>query len=221
MAEGIMKALRATKEMLAADAERAAASREEERERARLERLARRQQKEAARDVSGYTILGIDPGERGAVALLRAWRGRDEPQLDALGEASDARRVRQLVPEADLIVMEGQSASPQMGVAGAFSLGQATGRLQEAVQAGLRGQVVVTYPSRWKASYGLLWGGKADSLKLASRLLGTEGALTRHDEAEAVLLAWWGWRNVLLASIGKAPEGAVSLDETRGSLARD
>jgi hypothetical protein len=208
MAEEIMRRLhRATKAMVVADAERAAATREEERERARLERLARRQQKEAARDVSGYTILGIDPGERGAVALLRAWRGRDEPQLDALGDASDARRVRQLVPEADLIVLEGQSASPQMGVASAFSLGEATGRLQEAVQAGLRGQVVVTYPARWKASYGLLSGGKADSLKLACRLLGTDTALSRHDEAEAVLLAWWGWRNVLLANIGTAEAG--------------
>jgi len=205
MAEEIMRRLhRASKAVLEADAERAAASREAERERARLERLARRQQREAARDQSGYTILGIDPGERGAVALLRAWRGRDEPQLDALGEACDARRVRQLVPEADLIVMEGQNASPQMGVVSAFALGEATGRLQEAVQAGLRGQVVITYPARWKASYGLLSGGKGDSLALACRLLGTDTALSRHDEAEAVLLAWWGWRNVLLASIGTA-----------------
>jgi len=178
----------------------------------RILRAAKRQQREAGREESGWVVLGIDPGAQGAVALLRCWRGRDRPQLEALGEARDARRVRQLVPEADLVVVEGQSASPQMGVVGAFSLGMATGRLQEAVEAGLRGKAVTAYPARWRASYGLRGGsvGKADGMALVIRLLETEAAVHRHDEADAVLLAWWGWRHVLLAEMPKAGEGAVS-----------
>jgi hypothetical protein len=191
---------------------RARQERDADREQGRIARAARRQQREAGRAESGWVVLGIDPGAQGAVALLRCWPGRDRPQLEALGEASDARRVRQLVPEADLIVVEGQSASPQMGVVGAFSLGMAAGRLQEAVEAGLRGRAVTAYPARWRASYGLRGGsvGKADGMALVVRLLETDVAVHRHDEADAVLLAWWGWRHVLLAEIGSAPQAAVS-----------
>jgi len=190
--------------------------RKAERERARIERAAKRQQREASRAESGWTVLGIDPGKGGAVALIRCWWGRDRPQLDAVGEAVDSRRVRQLVPEADLVVVEGQQASPQMGVVGAFSLGRATGRLQEAVEAGLRGRAVEVWPARWRASYGLRGGpaGKAEGVGLVERLLGTD-AVHRHDEADAVLLAWWGWRHVLLADASLTQQGAVSCGETR------
>jgi len=32
----------------------------------------------------------------------------------------------------------------------------------------------------------------------------------RHDEADAVLLAWWGWRHVLLADASLTQQGDVS-----------
>jgi hypothetical protein len=55
-------------------------------------------------------------------------------------------------------------------------------------------------PSRWKASYGLQGGrtGKVDGMVLARELLGVDGdRLERHDQADAVLIAWWGWRNLI------------------------
>ena len=196
------------------DAERnladARAEKEAHTERASTKRMATRHKRGDRTAASGWTVLGIDPGLKGAVALIRAWRGRDTPQLEALADTSDLVRVRQLVPEADLVIVEAQSASPQQGVVSAFTLGVATGRLQEAVQAGLRGKAVLAYPARWRASYGLAGGqeGKVSGMKLVARLLGTTDAVFRHDEADAVLLAWWGWRHVLLAQVVQEEAGS-------------
>jgi hypothetical protein len=34
-------------------------------------------------------------------------------------------------------------------------------------------------------------------MALARELLGPDACLERHDQADAVLIAWWGWRNLL------------------------
>jgi hypothetical protein len=159
-----------------------------------------------------WLVLGIDPGEQGAVALILAHAGCDRPQLGELVNASDRRAVRRLVAEADLVVLEGQQASPQMGVSSAFGLGRAYGALQEVVEAGARGEVVVAYPAGWRGSYGLVGGkeGKVDGIRLAGELLRSRYAVRRHDQADAVLLAWWGWRHKLLARAVQALQGAGS-----------
>jgi hypothetical protein len=149
-----------------------------------------------------WTVLGIDPGEQGAVALILARPGCDRPRLGELVDASNRAAWWQLIPEADLVVIEGQQASPQMGVSSAFRLGQAYGRLLEAVEAGARGEAVIAYPTGWRGSYGLPGGekGKVAGIALAEQLLeGSRRAVRRHDQADAVLLAWWGWRKHLLA----------------------
>jgi len=148
-----------------------------------------------------WLVLGIDPGEQGAVALILAYAGCDRPQLGELVDASDRRTVRRLVAEADLVVIEGQQASPQMGVSSAFRLGQAYGALQEAAAAGARGEVMIAYPAVWRGAYGLAGGGKGkvDGVELVETLLRSRHAVSRHDQADAVLLAWWGWRTRLLA----------------------
>jgi hypothetical protein len=118
-------------------------------------------------------------------------------------DAADLRRLLPLAGLAELVLVESQSASPQMGVSSAFSLGMAAGRLQGALEAFLGHEGCSVAPSRWKASYGLQGGraGKVDGLALARELLGP-GAdacdrLERHDQADAVLIAWWGWRNLV------------------------
>jgi hypothetical protein len=153
-------------------------------------------------------VLGIDPGLQGAVALLRVRFDRDRPQLEALADVADMERVRELVREADVVVMESQQASPQMGVVSAFTLGVTAGRLWEAAR-GVKGvEPCLVAPSRWRASYGLAGGpgGKAGGMGLVAALLGVENAVSRHDEADAVLLAWWGWKNVIIAGL-TAPNG--------------
>lgn len=144
-------------------------------------------------------VLGIDPGAQGAAALLRCG-GSARPRLEGLVDAADLQGLLPLVARARLVVVEGQSASRQMGVTSAFSLGWAAGRLSGALEAfsGSGGSLVA--PSRWKASYGLQGGrtGKVDGMVLARELLGADaGRLERHDQADAVLIAWWGWRNLV------------------------
>lgn len=152
----------------------------------------------------GWLVLGIDPGERGAAALVRAWPDRYRPELEGLTDASELEEVQELATQADLVVVEGQQASPQMGVVSAFRLGQAYGRLQEAVEAVAWDRVVVVPPTAWKGAYGLVGGkeGKVAGVRLANRLLDGRGELLRrHDQADAVLLGWWGWRHRLLARV--------------------
>ena len=155
-------------------------------------------------------VLGVDPGEQGAVASILARPGCDRPQLGELVDAGNQSAVRRLASIADLVVVEGQQASPQMGVSSAFRLGQAYGRLLEAVEAGaaVRGvQVAVPPPAAWRGSYGLAGGksGKLAGVELTARLLQGQDdaveAISRHDQADAVLLAWWGWRKHLLARV--------------------
>jgi hypothetical protein len=156
----------------------------------------------AAIHMTRHFILGIDPGERGAAALLRCG-GSARPRLEGMCDAIDLAKLLPLAARAELVITESQAASPGMGVVSALSLGRAAGRLQGALEAflGHRGRMIA--PARWKASYGLAGGkvGKVDGLALARELLrpGADACdrLERHDQADAILIAWWGWRNVL------------------------
>jgi hypothetical protein len=152
-------------------------------------------------------VLGVDPGEHGAAALITAWPGCARPRLDELCPLFAKDALRALAAEADLVIVEAQQASPQMGRSSAFRLGQAYGSVLEAVEAGAvqsGAKVVKAFPTVWRGSYGLAGGksGKADGIELTDTLLlGQEaaGLIERHDQADAVLLAWWGWRKHLLA----------------------
>jgi hypothetical protein len=114
-------------------------------------------------------------------------------------DATDLTRLLPMAAKAGLVITESQAASPGMGAVSALSLGRAAGRLQGALEAFLGHGGRLVAPARWKASYGLQGGreGKADGLALARELLGPDACLERHDQADAVLIAWWGWRNLL------------------------
>ena len=94
-------------------------------------------------------------------------------------DAADLGRLLPLAARAELVLVESQSASPQMGVSSAFSLGMAAGRLQGALEAFLGHGGRLVAPARWKASYGLQGGraGKVDGLALARELLGPDACL--------------------------------------------
>jgi hypothetical protein len=144
-----------------------------------------------------FLVLGIDPGERGAAALLAVDTVRKMPDgLEAVVDVMDWNAFRPLLSRANAIITEMQSASPQMGVRSAFTLGKQAGVLEGLLLAlGLPGGVVP--PSVWKASYGLPGGkeGKRQGMEMARQLVGSSAAerIERHDQADAVLLAWWGW----------------------------
>lgn len=156
-------------------------------------------------------VAGIDPGSPGVIVLLEC-RPEQQPVLVGVASVPD---VRELLQRADLVVMEQVASSPQMGAASSFVFGRARG-FWEGAMAMLGIEPVRVLPAVWKGSYGLLGGaaGKREDVRLATRLLGAGRAMT-HDEADAVLIAWWGWR------IQIAPPQIVKRVAARAALEED
>jgi hypothetical protein len=138
------------------------------------------------------TILGIDPGLHGAVALLRVNPETGTARLSWLWDVT--AEVALAARGADLVVMEAQRASPQMGVASAFSLGESVGVVTGALEATGQSAYRVE-PAVWRGAFGLT--SKQDGVAMARKVIGEPTRALRHDEADAILLAWWGWRTVL------------------------
>lgn len=139
--------------------------------------------------------------------MMLAAAGRDRPvtplvgppRLERLVPAAASIAIGEMARRADLVVVEAQRASPRMGVASAFSLGTSWGRVKGVLEAVHEDGVVEVQPNVWRGAYGLSGGedGKKAGLALADALLGGDSILRRHDEADAVLLAWWGYRRML------------------------
>jgi Holliday junction resolvasome RuvABC endonuclease subunit len=140
-------------------------------------------------------ILGIDPGGSGAGAFIRVEAGV------IAGCHIGPIDFHLLVPlaVAQLAVVEAQHSSPQQGVRSAFALGQAYGIVRGllAPRPGLRVEYV--QPAVWRGAYGLGGGaaGKAAGVAMAREILREPDRPLTHDEADAVLLAWYGWRNIV------------------------
>ena len=143
-------------------------------------------------------ILGIDPGVNGAAALIRVEAGAIA-QCFIEAWTIEHQRPLALAAKARLIVVEAQHASPQQGVRSAFALGQAYGGVRGALAGLNHPWVEYVQPAVWRGSYGLGGGaaGKAAGIAVARELLGNHDRALSHDEADAVLLAWWGWRNII------------------------
>ena len=143
-------------------------------------------------------VLGIDPGVNGAAALIRAM-----PKAGAIAQNIIVSLADPWFPLASrdvrLIVVEAQHASPQMGTRSAFALGLAYGGVRGALVASGHPAVVYVQPAVWRGSYGLGGGaaGKDAGVALARDVLREPERVLTHDEADAVLLAWWGWRNII------------------------
>jgi hypothetical protein len=147
-------------------------------------------------------ILGIDPGAAGAAALIRCRKTAEKPEMVELLALArlPMSQILALARRAALIVIEAQRAAPRQGAVSAFGLGYGYGRLQGGLEAVGGVRAVFPEPAVWRGAYGLpggRGGGKASGLAMADALLGGYSGLKRHDEADAVLLAWWGWRNIV------------------------
>ena len=143
-------------------------------------------------------ILGIDPGINGAAALLRVEAGAIA-QCFIEAWTIEHQRPLALAARARLIVVEAQHASPQQGVRSAFALGLAYGGVRGALAGLNHPWVEYVQPAVWRGSYGLSGGaaGKQAGIALARDVLQQPERVLTHDEADAVLLAWYGWRNVI------------------------
>lgn len=151
-------------------------------------------------------VMGIDPGNKGAVAILTAegelvevW---DMPTLEVkVGKATKTRISAQLLAHElrnwDNVLrchMEAVSSSPQMGVSSAFAFGEGFG-VVKGVLAALQIPLVLVPPAKWKRDMGLNQskdGSRAKAIAKWPRHAG-EFKLVKHDgRAEAALIGLWG-----------------------------
>jgi len=141
-------------------------------------------------------ILGVDPGINGAAALIGVEAG-------VIAQCHVGPIILDLLPPmvatAGLVVVEAQHASPQMGVRSAFALGMAYGGVRGALAGLNHPWVEYVQPAVWRGAYGLRGGaaGKDAGIAMARDILREPDRPLTHDEADAVLLAWYGLRNIV------------------------
>ena len=144
---------------------------------------------------NGKSIVGVDPGLEGALALVgpRVLTVRMPTRMIGSKRVVDAHEVNRVLKAwgPTHAVIENVWSSPQMGVVSAFSFGHSKGVVEAAVAAGVPvEQVYMVAPSAWKAKMGLS-SDKKKSVSEALRLFPDLGKLS-NDEAEALLLAVYG-----------------------------
>lgn len=150
-------------------------------------------------------VLGIDPGLKGAVAVLSA-KGElvevwDMPTLEMkVGKATKTRISPEVLAgelrnwQVTAAYMEGVSASPQMGVSSAFAFGEGFG-LVKGVLAALQIPVTLVPPAKWKRDLGLNSSKDGSRAKAIAKWPAQAGEFKRVKDdgrAEAALLAAWG-----------------------------
>lgn len=143
--------------------------------------------------------LGIDPGSRGAAALVDpagmpvaaiGWARRTESEIAAALTALRARAGPAALVRA---VLERVTANPRMARGAAFSFGRSYGLvLGLVVAAGV--PVDLVSPARWQRTLGCLTGGNKQVTLARARGLFPGVTITR-DTADAWLIAYYGWRH--------------------------
>lgn len=151
-------------------------------------------------------VIGIDPGNKGAVAvldgsgaLIEVW---DMPTVELkVGKATKTRisaellahELRQL-DDVRCVYMEGVSSSPQMGVSSAFAFGEGFGMVK-GVLAALEMPLVLVPPAKWKRDMNLNKSKDGSRAKAIATWpsQAKEFARVKDDgRAEACLIGKWG-----------------------------
>lgn len=151
-------------------------------------------------------IIGIDPGNKGAIAIIKStgelvevW---DMPTLEIkVGKATKTRisaemlahEVRQWEGIRHAYI-EAVSSSPQMGVSSAFAFGEGFG-VVKGVLAALGIPVTLVPPAKWKRDMGLNTSKDGSRAKAIAKWPSHAGEFKRAKDdgrAESALIALWG-----------------------------
>ena len=151
-------------------------------------------------------VLGIDPGNKGAVAVLtdtgnlvEVW---DMPTLEIkVGKATKTRISPELLAQelrnwdaVQACYMEAVSSSPQMGVSSAFAFGEGFG-IVKGVLAALHVPLVLVPPAKWKRDMGLNQSKDGSRAKAIAKWPAQAAEFKRvkdDGKAEAALIGLWG-----------------------------
>lgn len=135
-----------------------------------------------------HTIVGIDPGRRGALALLN---GQEHPVVWDMPPTLPELwlLLQELRVWSDRAVLERVHAMPGEGVVSVFGFGRGYGALEMGLVAA-KFHVSLVEPAVWKAALGLT-SDKTSSIELVKKLW-PDWKAGRHDRREAVCLAHYG-----------------------------
>lgn len=144
------------------------------------------------------TFIGIDPGKKGAIAIIYEDGAAEVAPMDA----AHYRTILACVDEHTTVcALERVSARPGQGVVSMFSFGESYGYLQGLLDAYQIPYELVT-PQRWKKAFEVT-GDKNSSIAVAKRLFPGVSLLrtvnSRKDDdgmAEALLLAEYARRTM-------------------------
>ncbi|RLE28249.1 MAG: hypothetical protein DRJ65_00030 [Acidobacteria bacterium] len=135
-------------------------------------------------------IIGIDPGQSGAIA----WIGRDGAGVEPLKNMTERDVVDLLrgFRKASICFIEHVHSMPRQGVASSFKFGMSYGGLRMAVvAAGVPLETVS--PSKWQGDLGCRTKGDKNVTKRRAQELFPQIKIT-HAVADALLITEWGRR---------------------------
>jgi len=140
------------------------------------------------------TVLGIDPGASGGIALIGDCDDQAVKMPETERDTYDL--IRQYAVWADVAIIEKVGAMPGNGVAGMFRFGQSYGFLRASlIASGIPFEAVT--PAKWQRSFGLPTvkssGGitaKKNRHKSKAQELWPSIKIT-HATADALLIARW------------------------------
>lgn len=142
------------------------------------------------------TVIGIDPGEKGGIAIIGSNQVAVYPYSDTnLKNVANTYRNNPTVTA----VVEKVHAMPQQGVTSMFSFGRAAGYIDGVLGAN---NIPITHvpPQIWKKYFGLLKHGKNASIAMAWKLYpdiclrkSPRCKVDSDGMAEALLIAHYGY----------------------------
>lgn len=151
------------------------------------------------------TVIGIDPGQDGGIAILRSGPEYHEaikmPETDR--DLFDLISGEAIAASKPVAFIEKVGATPQMGVVSAFKFGQGVASIRMAcLAAGIRLEYVT--PQKWQRAFGLIVKGRGlgqndTAKKNRNKARAQElfpGLKITHAIADALLIAEYGRRQL-------------------------
>lgn len=138
-------------------------------------------------------IMGIDPGRKGAFAIVESIKGELVGMDNAFsGDHCMPKNLLTLLSEVSAVVVERPLAYPGIPAQSLITLAESYGAAVALARcAGVRTLLLPT-AAQWKRTLGVI-SEKRTSVEAAVRLFELTGRPPRHDLCEAALLARYGY----------------------------
>jgi len=154
-------------------------------------------------------FIGIDPGKKGAIAVLHQdrrtviWLDMPVTPAGEIDVKSIYEFLQPFAPENYICMLERAQSMPKQGVVGVFTYGVGYGKVKACLELlGIKYNEI--HPKNWKKEFKLLGKTKEDSVETARKLFSWHSSSYKtprgrllDGRAEALLLAEHGRRNIM------------------------